>query len=110
MEGWAGPGRDVVAGCARGRGAPDIREPGPAQALRRLLLDLSGRQQEPQPALVHHGGVRHRREEAPLRRKTRRQARSWTAWRLRGSPDAPPKEAGAGGETGPPRVSFFNRL
>src|SRR5215213_3912451 len=49
--------------------------PCPAQAVRRLLLGLSGRQQKPQPSLVHHGGLWHGRKNAPLRRKTRRQAR-----------------------------------
>src|SRR5215212_7456758 len=63
-----------LARGARCHGASDLGRPGSAQTLRRLLLALPGRQQEPQPALVHFGSLRNAREGAPLRRKTRCQA------------------------------------
>src|SRR5215216_506881 len=95
-----------MAGGPRGHATPDFGGPGPAQALRRLLLGLPRRQQEPQPALVHHGGVRHGREEAPLRSETGGRARSRTAWRLSGSPRLS-KRGGAGTESGPASFSII---
>jgi hypothetical protein len=57
---------------ARGYRASDVEGPEPGEAVLQLLLALRRRQPQPEPALVHHGRLRHAREGPPPRREARR--------------------------------------
>lgn len=76
--------RSAVGRGARGYPASDVEGSEPGEAVLQLLLALRRRQPQPEPALMHHGRLRHAREGPPLRREARHQARLGVASRTFG--------------------------
>ena len=62
------PGATALAGRPRGPEAPHGRPPGPRQGLRDVSVPLPRPEQEPEPTVVFDGRLRHRRQDAELRR------------------------------------------
>ena len=62
------PGATAVAGHPRRAAAPDGRPARSRQGLRDVPVPLPRPEQEPEPAVVLDGGLRHRRQDAQVRR------------------------------------------